>query len=481
MNGFKLILSTVLAISALTGCSKDKDDKGDKNGALNEIRSLFEQQNSIKVTNEFGEPIIGADVLIGLSGSLIQTAADGTFQIPASWDSEQAVTISAKGYVRATYLARLPVVQNFVVRTAATAPLELTGQNSGFQVVNGDGKVDFSFVMPTMKNEDILHFDINMIISPESDIISAAGRELEIPSNVTLPKQRESYFIGITLEKPKYRVYFNTPGHKNIYASRGQFPMKKVVDELRSGKKFYELANYFSIQGGSVRETNVISATQNLDLPVTDMTFTQKMNVNSRQIKADEILLGAALGDYKGELFPSDVKNMKPGAATALNVMGAAPKVLSVLQRKSEADAGIGTSRLSAVIMDFQDGVSPQHYALQENPRLMSAYSIQVQKVPSLKNVNELATYATLSKVKKTVKEDVTYETLTTVWEVYAPKWVAQIDIPAWPGESAPSGGMRWSVALAGTTETSKVDQGLDLGPTVLQAITHVTKASTDF
>jgi len=483
MKGIKLFLSLFISITALTGCSKDKDDKGDKKEGRVLLGSFFGQQKILKITNELGQPLADAEVMIGLKGELMKTSADGILEIPSTWLTAEPVTISARGHIRATYLARLPEAQTFVVRQALpVSKYELTGQTPGFQIVNGDGKIDFSFVMPTLKQEDLLRFDINMIISPEVDVITAAGQKMEIPSNVTLPKQKESYIIGVNLEKPKYRVYFDRPGRKNMFTSRGQFPFKKVVDDLRSGKQFYELINHFSVLGGSVRETDVTAPTQNFDIPITDMTFTQKMTVQNQQIGKDEVLLGAALSDYKGEMFPTDVKNLTAGGANALNVLAkSSAKVLSVLKRKNEVESIKGLGRLSAVLLDFQDGVSPSHYALQEDPRVMSPYYVQVRKVQPLKGVSELSTYAVLSSVKRETEKEIVHETLTTIWEVYAPGWVDQIEIPAWPSESAPSGDLRWSVALTGTTGASKVDQDLELGPSVMQAITHVTNASADF
>lgn len=483
MNRIKLLLTVALVVISLTGCSKDSDDKGGDGKSGGVTFDIFAEQKALKIVNEQGQPIAGAEIMIGLSGNVSQSAADGTFKLPATWVNAEHITLSAKGFIRATYMSRLPVAQTFVLRkeTNREPSFELSGVTSGYKIVNGDDKIDFSIVAAALSTEDLFHFDMNMIISQFLDTIEAAGQKIQIPSNVTLPKQKENYFIGVTLDKPKYRVYFNTPGQKKVFASRGTFPFKKVVGELRAGKQFSELMNFFTISGGSIRDVSIESKNQTLDIPITDLTFSQKRSVKSTQVGKDESLMGAAFTELNGVYIPSDIKNFVAGSANSLAVMDGPSKVLSVLKRTKELNTLKGISRLSVVLSDFTDGVSPQHLPIMEDPRIMSPNTVQVQKIQSIDNVREVMTYAAMSKVKKEKRDGLLYETLTPVWEVYAPSWVDRIEIPNWPGESIPTGGMRWSVSVAGTIGSGKVDQGLDLGPSVLQNVTHVTNSAADF
>jgi hypothetical protein len=472
MNGITLFLSFILATFLLTACSNDKDDdKGGKKGDI--MPRLFAEKTFIKVLTEDGNPVAAAQVLIGSGPELLTTDLDGNLEVPPTWVNVLPVTISAQNFVRASYLAQRPGPHNYTLRKLEPAGrLELAGIATGFKVTNGDGKVDFAFVMPMLQKQDLLHFNIGMILSPESDAISVIGKQVEIPSNVSLPKQKESYIIGINLEKPRYRIYFNTPGKKKVYAARGQFPLKKVVDDLRAGKEFYQLINHFSIQGGGLREVD-ITGNQVMDFPINEVNYTQKRTVINQTVAANEVLLGGAVGDYQGALYMTDVKNLTPGGRDLLSINSTGnSQVLSVLKRKDEVEEGKGIDRISAVIMPFSEGMAPRHLPLMENPRVMSPYVVQVQKLQAPEGVTEIATYASLSGVNKTERAEV----VTTLWEVYAPVWVDMIEIPAWPGEERPTGSLRWSVALIGGSSKE-----VDLGPAVMQAVTHVTNASADF
>src|SRR5690606_27028720 len=109
-----------------------------------------------------------------------------------------------------------------------------------------------------MSKAELLAFDINKVISTDVDKISAGGRDMSIPSNISLPKQTERYlFFSITLDKNPFRIYFDSPGPQKIVALKGRFPFKKVVDELRSEKNFIDLINQFTIDGGTLQNIHI--------------------------------------------------------------------------------------------------------------------------------------------------------------------------------------------------------------------------------
>ena len=68
------------------------------------------------------------------------------------------------------------------------------------------------------ENKDYLRIKTKFsdLISDAADLssldeIRVAGQKLGVPSNISLPKQKESYIITITIDKPIYRMYFNRP------------------------------------------------------------------------------------------------------------------------------------------------------------------------------------------------------------------------------------------------------------------------------
>ncbi|GIL18760.1 MAG: hypothetical protein BroJett040_25110 [Oligoflexia bacterium] len=491
IKGINLFLTGTVVLALLTGCSKDKDtDKKNPELVANFLNPFagspdVPAENLIKIVDENGLPIGGAQVLIGdalgapFENNLINANENGEVVLPAQWTTEQSLTLNHAGHTRVTYLKQLPGARTYVMKTAMPdVAFTLTGTNTGFSIVNKDGKADFSFVMPALTKKELFNFDMGMIISNENDDIEIAGNPVSIPTNVTLPKQKESYFIPITLEKPQYKVQFKTKGVKKVFSARGQFPFKQVVSAMRSNKEFFELINYFSIQGGSLKDVNIANQNTQMDLPVNEMNFTQSRFLVAPAYRTEEALVAAAISGLQGYMFPTDVKNVDAGQMVGLaSLPGADINLLAILKRKTELKQGPGSDRISASFVPFTDRVKPTLLPLMNNPRIMSYHTVQVQHIEPVVGLQPVATYAVLSKVDVRKSGNYQYENLTQLWEVYGSNWVDQVAVPVWPGESAPAGKLRWSVALLAGGSV----QNLDLGPKILDAVTHATNASADF
>lgn len=478
-----LWVGLVLTLAVLGGCSKDSDDKKDKGKGKGQ--GIFAPQStSLKVTDTSGKPVSGAQVLIGteqgkpFADNLVTTAADGTFQAPAGWTAEQPVTISARGFVRVTYFGQKPRGASYQIRPAeGQGQFELTGVTTGFQIRDRDGLVDFSLVIPALQRSDFFSFDMNSVISPHKDEISIIGQKAELPSNVSLPKQRESYFLPITLEKPVYRTYFRTSGTKRVVALRGQFPLKQVVDEMRGNKDFVALINHFSIQGGSVQSAKLSGASTRLDIAVDKMTFTQARRVVAPDFRDTEVVMAAAIASQQGHMYPTDVKNLSPRQPQDLRIGSGDVFVVTVGKRKSEMQGGPGADRLSAAILPFTNNVQPSLLPLLDDPRMFSNTHIRIPALRTISGVRPTGTYASLVTVQ--VAADGKTETVTTIWEVFAPDWADEIKLPVWPRSSLPSGKMRWGVTLIG--QSSRVSEEPPLGPGLLETATHATRSSVEF
>lgn len=258
-------LMMALAVPALlAGCSDKKTPKtGDSEG----LAGLFWQQsaNVISVRTFDDQPIKNAQILIGdalnspFSGNFLTTDANGQVEIPAGWNTGMAVTVQAPGFIRSTYMNQEPGALTFKLRpSVTTTQYEVKGVTSGLPVQDKDGYVDFGLVMPAFSKMALLSFDINNVISPQSDRIEAMGQDIDVPANISLPRQSEKYALfTITLDKPNYRIYYGNTGVNRVFAARGRFPFKSTVDALRGGAEFYELINSFTISGGAVRSSEV--------------------------------------------------------------------------------------------------------------------------------------------------------------------------------------------------------------------------------
>lgn len=473
-------LFIVLAL-ALTGCSKNSANLA---WELRGFRLTEDQMlSTMRVTDLDGKPVANAQILIGsglnqpFAGNFLTADANGMFTAPSAWMTAEMVTISAPNYLRASYVGQVPAGQSFQIRRAVKEKkFELKGLTTGFKIVDKDDKIDFALVIPVLKKNDLFAFDMTKFISPQFDEITVYGQKLQMPSNVSLPKQKENYGIfPVTMEKPLYRSYFEDVGMKKIMTVRGQFPFNKVAKEMQNNKPFFELINLFSLQGGSLKEVSITGPTQTADLPVNEFIFDQQRSYKAPVVDKAHSLLVVPLSIYSGEFFPTDLKNVASNATQNLMV----PKdkqalVVSILTNKMEDNKIDG--KLSVAIQNFDVGVTPQLLPLIENPQVVNQNQVSVKFGPEPSFLRSFGTYSILSSVETTTVGGQKLETLNRLWEVYGGYWMDEIYLPVWPNDTAVAGKKRWEVSLVGSSAPA-----IDLGPVMLENASHATRSQADF
>ena len=486
---FKLMSASVVLASTLLfwGCSQDKTES--VNTGLKEVsnkRIFINGQAQVKVVNQYGEPV-QAKILIGTSdgvpfkGNFIVTTAAGVAMIPKEWTTPQHVTVDANGYIRQTLLNQDP--SNLTIKlnqTYLATRAEVKGEVTSLPVVNGDKLIDFALVMPGMSRGDLLNFDLNSVISPYSDTLTAVGQSNPIPSNVSLPTQKESYFIGVTLTKPQYRMYTPSYGPKRVYAARGRFVFKDVVKELQNGTPFYELINYFSILGGGIRDITLTGPSTTLDLPGTELEFKSTLKVQSPVAATDEVLLVLAASDVASSLIPTDIKKPEQGATLSLSSLADKPAyVISVIKRKAEFMAATpGADRLTAALTAYTDNIKPVLLPLVENPTITTTNGIEITlpAAPVKEGINPLAVSAMISDLVEVQNGADKITNVNRRWEVLGAGWNAKIQLPNWPLDNMATKKRVEINFIGSTTNTST-----PLDESLIQAATHVTHASKDF
>ncbi|WP_373997844.1 carboxypeptidase-like regulatory domain-containing protein [Bdellovibrio bacteriovorus] len=477
-------LMMALAVPAvLIGCSKDNKPK---KPTSDNVTSLFWMQEAqvITITTVDGSPIQNAQILIGdalnapFSGNFLTTDANGQVAIPAAWTTVESVTVAAPGYVRATYFAQEPGPISFKLRAQPTkTQYEVKGVSSGLPIQDKDGFVDFALVMPAFTKLDMLAFDINNVISPQTDRISAMGQDIDVPANISLPKQSEKYSLfTITLDKPNYRIYYGQQGVNRVFAARGRFPFKSTVDALRDGAEFYELINDFKITGGAVRDIEIKSGQTKLDMPTRELNFTETKAITAPQYRADEMFIAVGIANQSGYMIPTDVKKIAQGKSANLNALtGSDQKVLGVLKRTAEMKSG--NDRMSATLLPFTAGTKPEMLPLIADPTIAADGEILMPKFNTVAGVNPIATYSVLSKEEEVQQGGAKVKILQPQWEVYSQNWLERMKLPQWPNDQAIAGKKRWEVNFVGSQTASQAP----VGPAMIEAATHVTHSSVSF
>lgn len=491
----KLILTPLLAATLLfSGCDKDtkttKDEKFSQNASFVLSPKNPKANAEIKVYNQFGEPIEGAQILIGdaqgnpFRGNFITTDRFGSVVIPMEWTSPASVTVDAAGYIRQTLLNMEPSNISIKLNKAfLTQYAEIRGNVTDLPVVNGDKLIDFALAMPLMKKSELLNLDLAQVISPYNDIISAAGQKIGVPSNISLPKQKESYFIGITLDKPVYRLKTPTLGPKKLVSIRGRFVFKSVVDQLRAGKAFYEVLNDFTYYGGGTAEALAISpVTNNVTIPGNAMVYNGQVQVAAIPANADEIPIALAASEIDGYMVPTDVKRTVAGKVTTLQTLpNSQTYVINAIKKQSEFMANTpGADRISASAVPYQTGLQPKLLPLVANPSITQRdnYVINLPAAPTTEGVTPVVTSAVISDLVESREGEIVVLSPVRKWEVIGFGWTQQINLPKWPlTPTEAAAKKRVEINYVGT-----VHQTMGRNPAdIIDSATHITHASTDF
>lgn len=490
----KLIVFAILPF-LLANCSEDdKGGKSDKGKIANRqqfqlFNDLF-QSNTIRIQNGDGAPIADAQILIGqavglpFTNNLLTTNENGEIEIPTEWTEPLALTVDAPGFVRVTYLNQTPQGLNIQLRPRNKTVVrnELQGTTIGHKVVEKDGLVDFGIVIPAMTKLDIMNFDMGQFISPVMETIEAAGQEVQVPSNIVLPTQKESYGIfPVTLSKEIYRFFTPVTGTQKLFAARGRFPFRSVVDSLRNGAEMADLINEFRIFGGQIKDVKINAGSKNKqNFEIREMSFTEKRNFVAPQILKSQTIIAVSLLNQNNFLVPTDFKRVEANEKTELGILPKTePLLAAVLKNRNEMNPDRpGIDRLSAVMTNFSDNESVDFLPLIPNPRFNNTGDLDLPEVSNIKGVHQLATYSVLSQVVEKKKADGTIsKSLNRAWEVYSNDWLSEVKLPEFPTDIQIAGKKQWDVVFIGSQNASQSS----IGPAMIDAATHVTHSSVQF
>lgn len=467
------------------------------------------EAKTMTVVDLAGVPQPGAQVLIGtaqdqpFSGNRVITDANGQFQVPTAWTSPQPITIEGNDIVRNTQLEVSPITTSTlrVSHTDGNSRIELQGTLTDFGTLRRDGKVDVGVFIPAIPQDQLIYFDIGWMVSSEYDVLRVLGREIAIPSNIAMPKQEETYFFPITLDKPTFRMFVRRPGNYDFLTLHAQFPLNRVADDFRAGVPPYEMVNYGTILESGRAKLNVQQKMSGLNLPVNSMAFSETINVVAPTLAGDDVVLTVALSkmEENGPLIPSDVKKLKSGQAQTLRVPAGRVSTLPVSVWLKEKDGNLKRfnfrpltiedfmatpfnliysyfqdAQLQAKTVDYKqfslaahtrDGQPPQFLNLLQAPRVNDK-NIQLTPPQVVGNVKPMSTVLIYSSIRLVGDREIKTEERTRLWEVSIPGWVQQVNLPnLQPLPKAAADKYRWEVLYLGQDGN---------------ALTHVSRNAVD-
>jgi hypothetical protein len=452
-------------------------------------------RSTLTVATIDGRPINGARLWIGKSKdkSLTGTTdSKGVVVIPKGWTQPEAVTVEADGFVRKTYPDLEPKRAHRLVlsRAEGGARLQVSGVTSGYGEIKKDGFVDFALVMPGMRERDLISFDISSVVSPETDVISIFGREVALPSNLALPKQTENYFLPITIEKPKFRTIVRQPGDYKFVATRGRFPLSKVVDDAQDRKSVFEMIKHFEFIGGGEIDLSVKGDVIDQKMDVSRIAYDRRLTVKGSKVTGNLVQVAVALTDRSGVLLPTDIKRVAPGGEQTLKAAaGTGPaRVLSLLRENNliqvhepdligelygQQNTDKQLNQMSLVLQTAEELVAePQFLDLVAEPKA-DAHAVAAVAPRAVPGVRATGTMAILSEIEIVDKGQYKIEVRTRIWEVFKDgAWVDQINLPEVKFEPKPNRKYRWEMLFLGSARAG--------GGGELEQLTHVSRNAVD-
>ncbi len=468
--------------------------------ATQESLTASEAPHTFTVTTLDGKPLERAKILIGnkrgqpFANNWLETDGKGQAIAPSKWITPQSVTVQYPGFMRITYHQVQPQNLRFKLRPLAqTAQILLSGKTTHFGNLKRDNIADFGLVIQALTRGDLFSFNIDKLISPEFDKFRVGGIvEASIPSNLTFPRQQETYGLPIVLEKEKYRLFFREPGLKRSYALHGQFPFKETVDKFRNDVPFTSIINSFKFVGGGLKEFQLDGPLE-LNLPVNEMSFTAKESLQPPAIPPQLLMLSISLFELNGMLFPTDMRKVENEKPFFLKGIEKAQKhFLSVLTYDPNAPKREAQfQEASSVEFVAQTpNHTPQFLNLIPTPTPIGNYGWSSQTPEPTEGVTPLTTFSVLSKIiiegnRKKIQRE---------WEVYASAWVSSLELPEWPEDNTTTtvasqkeeirpfaDNHRWEIVYVGSNQKLPIPMQTALGPDSAELASHISFNSVEF
>lgn len=451
----------------------------------------------ITVTDLEGQAIAGAKIQIGpvlgqpFAANLLTVDASGKVVAPNGWQEATVVTIDAPGFIRASYFAQSPGSHTYKLRRAdAPKSLQLQGQTTGFGNLTGNGVLDLSLVFSAVPRSDVASLELTQLIGTGVDKVSVYGETLELPSNLSVPKQTETYFmiVPVTLDKPSYRLSVAKPGSYRFAAVHAQFDFKKTIDDMRDGKSFFDVINRIQFRSYSTRDLTIQQPNQAADFKLGATPLKASVAVRASGLPKGYAMVATSLVESGGYSVVTDVKRLLEGesrtlmtAPPARNAKSDPSRLLVRTLKKYDAKrtnfSGSDYEELSAIVSNA--GANPAAGFLPILKPIVSKGRSIVFDPPKLPvGLQAGLTQVTLSKVEIVGSGQLWLVKKSPRWDLYAPEFAKEMTLPSLGAEPwAVKGQYRWELLYAAGASVSESQ----MGPGATSDFSHVTKTAIDF
>lgn len=174
-----------------------------------------------------------------------------------------------------------------------------------------DGKIHLGFFTPSIPIVSLLDLTSDKFLAP--DVKAYLYKETELPGNIVLPEQEETYwgFISVYILKPRYEMPLRAGQTYHLAALSGELPFKKFASDYLNKKPLLSLLNMVSLnQFGMVPNVTMPNEKKSLDIPLSH-TLETKLHVQLPEAPLNRDIIyisGGSFNEEPSSFFPFDFK-----------------------------------------------------------------------------------------------------------------------------------------------------------------------------
>ncbi|MCP3981126.1 MAG: hypothetical protein GY716_17650 [bacterium] len=335
----------------------------------------------VRVVDEAGLPLLGANVMLGQSESLDLfetfpgvapdgdntgvTDPDGYVEFRdfgANLDGPQTITAAAGGrrYVSLVAVDAADVLLPLELVDPALPSAQFTGDITNVPAPSND-PIELAFTLPDLSIDDVFNFSLSNLLADDEcyDAGGVAG-QIAIPGSIYMPAQCAVQILFCIQSLPEH-PYTSAPvpyGDRQLLALRGSAPLSA----LTSGDLSQALANLTLNGIGAVSQTASVPGPTTLNVPITQsMPANLDCSIDNAPANSDVFCVGAGDWDSSSDpgLTPGTGRMFLSGFRLGDSAGQTGPFAINGVTTVSDTGDFAGIEYIGAAIALYNDPAKP--------------------------------------------------------------------------------------------------------------------------
>lgn len=216
----------------------------------------------------------------------------------------------------------MAIFESLLLASLASSPLvRVPGTVDGFNNLrDGDDQIDGALVMPSMRPQEVLQFQLEAFLAPKEDLV-VGPKSTKVPGNLFFPTQSEKWgILPIQISKPEFGFYTTSGRTEELVTLSFRAPFSRIVDLAINKLPFTEAIPLLSLRQYSFAGDRDWSGERALRTPLTGI-FNKTASFNWNRSAAPTNGLDLAIHFQKtpaNRWMPTDIAG-RPGATGRLS------------------------------------------------------------------------------------------------------------------------------------------------------------------